>query len=132
MKKINISKLPSHYLYEKQSFQAINIDSWEQIKNLSEEEINMLIKKYHSSSKNLKALQGIARLICELDVSQPEASLLLQSGVPSSKALAKMRPDKLAQKVAKLYRILNINKAPMIDLKRAKKLIKAANELDIK
>ena len=61
----------------------------------------------------------MATLICEVNLSQSEASLLLHAGVPSVQALASLTPSELIHKTGRLERQLNTGRKPYVDMKIA-------------
>ena len=66
----------------------------------------------------------MATLICEINLSQPEAALLLHAGIPSVKVLASLTPQEVLQKTGRLERQLNTGKKSCLDLSKALNWIK--------
>ena len=75
---------------------------------------------------NLKRLKGMATLICELNLDQAQAALLIHSGVSSVSALAALSPQELANKTGRLERQLNTGRIMGLDLVEANALINNA------
>ena len=99
---------------------------------LTDNEINQITQKTFATRKNLRRLRCIAILICELEISQGEAALLMHSGVASSKALASLTPQELFNKTGRLERALKTGRKPIVDLEKAHLLIEKAKARQIK
>ncbi len=123
---INFSKLSKAFRKESRQLQLQGFSSWESIKELNDVEISNLIKLGCGSIRNLKCLRCIAIFICELEILQEEASLLLHSGIPSINALASLMPQELINKTARLEIILGTGRRNNVNLAKASIWIKKA------
>ena len=128
--KINLGnkvlKLPQNFNQEIKVLTKLGVNSWVKIKNLKNEEILRIVQNTLATKRNLERLRCIAILICELEISQEIAALLMHSGISSTKALATLNPQELFQKTGRLERILQTGRKPLIDLNKANFLIKQA------
>ncbi|WP_320667797.1 DUF4332 domain-containing protein [Prochlorococcus sp. MIT 1307] len=121
-----LNDLPQHFHEEEKQLRALGIHNWLSLNSLKEEELLILAQKSRATTRNLKRLRGMARLICEINLSQSEAALLLHAGIASTKALASLTPQELIRKTGRLERQLNTGKEPFVDLPKAQKWIKIA------
>lgn len=131
MIKTPINSLPNHFLEEKNALQSAGVTSWEDLRSLEDKLLLELVSNGRSSLRNLKKIRGIAKLICALNVSTEEAALLLHSGLSSMESIARSSPTQLIQQIGRLERQLNTNRNPIIDLAKAKDLIKQARKRQI-
>ena len=98
-----LKDLPKHFQEEQKQLLEQGITDWISLKNLKDEELFLIAQKGLATTKNLMRLRGIATLICDINISHPEAALLLHSGIASVKALASLTfdfriPEKVKQK----------------------------------
>jgi len=130
--KNNLTILPINFRHEKKFLISNNFDSWRKIRNLSDSDINKIIKSEFLCTKSrLIKIRAIAIFIIDLNLLPHEASLLLHCGVGNIKTLSNLNPDILKKKIGRLERNLNIRTQSNLDLSllkiwisRAKKLIK--------
>ena len=127
-KKIIIKGLPKTFHYEAKILLSNGIDSWECLVKITDNKINDLIHRNLGSIRNLKRLRCIAYFICTLDIELSEAALLMHSGMISSEAISRLTPQELIQKTGRFERILNTDRIPLIDLKKAHFLIEKAKK----
>ena len=130
-KKILIKSLPKTFHHEGSILLSNDINSWECLVSLSDNRLNELIHKNLGSVRNLRRLRCIAYFICTLDIELGEAALLMHSGMISKEAISKLTPQELIQKTGRFERILNTDRIPLIDLKRAQFLIGKAKKVNI-
>ena len=90
-------------------------NTWLSIKCISDEEINQFLKEGSRSKRNLKCLRCIALFICELDLLQEEAALLIHSGIASIEALAILSPQELLKKINRLQISLRTDREHKVD-----------------
>ncbi len=121
-----ITNLPKHFSDEQKQLIATGRTSWKSVQNLNDKEINVLVSNGRSTSNNLKRLRGIASLVCDLDINQEYASLLLHAGFPSIKSIAISNPEEILQKVGKLERKMSTNRSSIVNLSMTKAWIKKA------
>ena len=81
-----IGDLPRHFKEEKKSLDELNISTWYKLKDLTNQEIELILKNGFSSRINLEKLRNIALLIYELNIPQHEASILIHSGISTIEA----------------------------------------------
>ena len=120
--------LPTHFFHEEKSLLSIGINSWTSLKALKDEQIHQINRETMATSRNLKRLRCIALLICELDLSEGDAALLMHSGVSSIKALAALTPQELFTKTNRLERLLGTGRTPVVSLEKANLWIKRAQQ----
>ena len=123
-----LKDLPKTFYQEEKILLSNNINTWDSLLSLSDEEISHLIFGTLGSFRNLKRLKCIAYFICSLDIQLKEASLLMHSGLISNKAISRLTPQELVQKTGRFERILRTGRIPIIDLKRAHFLIEKAKK----
>ncbi len=126
-----IRKLPTNFKDEEKELQKAGISTWSNLKELRDKELFVLVQRSRASTTNLKKLRAMASLICELDLSQKDAAVLLHAGFSSSKALAASTPQELIQKTGRLERQLNSKLQPVFDLTKANFLIQEARNRQI-
>jgi len=130
--KNNLTILPINFRHEKKFLINNNLDSWQKIRNLSDSEINKIIKSERlCTASRLIKIRAIAIFIIDLNLLPHEASLLLHCGVGNIKTLSNLNPESLKKKIGRLERNLNIRTQSNLDLSlmkiwilRAKKLSK--------
>ena len=121
-----IKDLPQHLQEEEKQLRLHGINNWFLVKDLQDEKLLEIAKRSRATTRNLKRIRGMATLICEINLSQSEASLLLHAGVPSIQALASLTPSELIKKTGRLERQLNIGRKPYVDIKKASNWTKNA------
>ncbi|WP_036902689.1 MULTISPECIES: DUF4332 domain-containing protein [Prochlorococcus] len=121
-----LNRIPKNFRREKEKLGLKKINSWEGIKQLSDDEILNLVRDEYCSSRNLRRLRCIALLVCELKLSENEAALLMHSGIASIKALLNLTPQELFLKTGRFERLIKTGREPVISLKRASELIRKA------
>ncbi len=122
------NKLPQSFRKEEKELLEKGLNEWKSIMNLNDKEISILVTNRNCSYKNLKRLRCIALFICELNLSQEEAGLLMHSGIATIKSLASLMPNELVVRTNRLERITKTGRTPKINLERANKLINKAKE----
>ena len=122
---------PKHFEKEIKVLNSIGIDSWKRLKDLTDINLYKLVSRYNCSVNNLKKLRGVASLICELNIPQEEAALLIHSGIGSCSALAKYTPHELVNRAGRLERKLMTGRDPLINLRKASQLIDKAKSRQI-
>ena len=129
---IVIDSIPKHLSEEIHILNKAGLQSWLDISDLKDQEINELSQKTRATSRNLYKLRGIAHLICELKISSGDAALLMHAGIATVKALAASIPHELVQQVGRLERQLNIAQTSSLKLEKANYLItQARNRLKL-
>ena len=126
--KKSIRNLPSHFQEEENQLRLKGINNWLELKSLNDEELFGIVQKSRASTRNLIRLRGMATLICEINISQIEAALLLHAGIASITALASMTPSELIHKTSRLERQLRTERKPYVDLIKAQSWIKSAKK----
>ena len=128
--KNNLKILPINFRHEKHFLTQNNFDTWEKIRNLSDFEINKIIK-FNSlcTQSRLIKIRAIAIFIIDISLLPHEAYLLLHSGIGSIKTLSILNPHNLQKKIGRLHRNLNINTKSNIDLALLKNWISKAKKL---
>ena len=121
-----LKKLAQNFRNEEKELSRLGINTWEGILKLGESNISKLIKETLCTNQNLKRLRCIGLLICELDITQEESSILIHSGISSVKALGRLNPEELLKRTGRLERLLRTRRNPIINLKKASSLIKEA------
>ena len=123
--------LPKNFHEEEKQLLSKGINTWLSLKSLKDEEFSALALSGRSTTRNLKRLRGIATLICEINLTQADAALLLHSGISSVEALAKLTPQELIHKTGRLERQLNTGRKPIVNLTIANSWIQKAKNRQI-
>ncbi len=126
--KLFFKNIPKSFYQEKKILLSNNINSWESLLSITDEQINKMIYGSLGSVRNIKRLRCIAYFICTLNIELNEASLLMHSGLISNKAISRLSPQELVQKTGRFERILKTGRIPLIDLKKAHALIEKAKK----
>ena len=126
--KLFFENIPKSFYQEKKILLSNNINSWESLLSITDEQINKMIYGSLGSVRNIKRLRCIAYFICTLNIELNEASLLMHSGLISNKAISRLSPQELVQKTGRFERILKTGRIPLIDLKKAHALIEKAKK----
>ena len=123
-----LRNIPKNFYQEEKILLSNNIKTWDSLLSITDEEINKLVYGSLCSVRNLRRLKCIAYFISTLDIELNEAALLMNSGLISNKAIAKLSPQELVQKTGRFERFLQSSRIPLIDLKKAHFLIEKAKK----
>ena len=126
--KLFLENIPKSFYQEEKILRSNNINTWDSLLSITDEEINKMIYGSLGSVRNLRRLRCIAYLICTLNIELNQASLLMHSGLISNKAISRLSPQELVQKTGRLERILRTGRIPLIDLNKAHVLIEKAKK----
>ncbi len=121
-----LKNLSENFKAEEQKLHSKGVKTWFELKKLRDKDISDLVKSGGVTTRNLIRLRGIATLVCDLNLSQSEAALLIHSGVSSIEALKVLTPQELIHKTGRLERKLNTHRKPVLDLERANDWIQRA------
>ena len=122
--------LPNNFRHEKSFFIQNNLNNFEKISNLSDIDINEILRKSSLCTlNNLKKIRAIAIFKKEIEISPAEAYLLLHCGIGSIKSLSLSTPYELISKIGRLERSLRVKSETDITISHLKKWIKKANQL---
>ena len=120
------NKLTASFKKEETLLRKKGINTWNKIKALTDRDVFELVEEGSGSIRNFRCLRCIATFICDLDIQQDEAALLMHSGIPSVKALAKSYPEAIHFKVTRLETILGTTGSPKTSLKKIRQWINKA------
>ena len=126
--KLFLKNIPKSFYQEKKILLSHDINTWDTLSSITDEEINNMINGSLGSVRNLKRLKCIAYFICSLNIDLNEAALLMHSGLTSNKAISRLSPHELLQKTGRFERILQTGRVPIIDLNKAHILIEKAKK----
>jgi len=130
MNNSDFSILPVNFRHEKEFLINNNFDSWQKIRNLSDSEINKIIKsELLCTASRLIKIRAIAIFIIDLNLLPYEAFLLLHCGVGNIKTLSNLNPESLKKKIGRLERNLNVRTQSNLDLSLMKIWILRAKTL---
>ena len=122
--------LPTNFRHEKSYFIQNNLTNFEKLSNLSDSDINEILRKSSLCTlNNLKKIRAIAIFKKEIAISPAEAYLLLHCGIGSIKSLSLSTPYELVRKIGRLERSLRVKSETDITVYLLKKWIKRANEV---
>ena len=126
----NLKVLPINFRHEKRYLIKNNLDSWEKLRNLSDSEINKILKSDPMCTQSrLIKIRAISIFIIDLEISSHEAYLLLHSGISSVRSLSTLNPAIIQKKIGRLKRNLNLNTESNIDLAVLKSWILKAKKI---
>ena len=120
------NELTASFKKEETHLRKKGINTWNEIKILTDRDVFELVGEGSGSLRNFRCLRCIAAFVCDLDIQQDEAALLMHSGIPSVKALAKSYPETIHIKVTRLENILGTNGSPKTSLKKIMQWINKA------
>ena len=122
--------LPTNFRHEKSYFIQNNLTNFEKLSNLSDSDINEILRKSSLCTlNNLKKIRAIAIFKKEIGISPAEAYLLLHCGIGSIKSLSLSTPYDLLRKIGRLERSLRVKSKTEITVYLLKKWIKRANQV---
>ena len=122
--------LPVNFRHEKEFLINNSFDSWQKIRNLSDSEINKIIKsELLCTASRLIKIRAIAIFIIDLNLLPYEAFLLLHCGVGNIKTLSNLNPESLKKKIGRLERNLNVRTQSNLDLSLMKNWILRAKTI---
>ena len=102
-----LDSLPINFRHEKYYLIQDESIDFDKLTNLTDVEINKLQIIYPLCTlNNLKKIRAIAIFKKEIDIPPPAAYLLLHCGVGSVKALSRLKPYELEEKIRRLERSL--------------------------
>ena len=122
--------LPTNFRHEKSFFIQNNLTNFEKLSNLSDLDINEILRKSSLCTlNNLNKIRAIAIFKKEIGISPAEAYLLLHCGIGSIKSLSLSTPYELERKIGRLERSLRVKSETDITVHILKKWIKRANQV---
>ncbi|RPF81083.1 MAG: DUF4332 domain-containing protein [Synechococcus sp. TMED20] len=121
--------LPQSFRYEQNDLAAAGIDSWPDLRDLSDATLSRLVRTGRSSARNLHRLRGMAVLVCDLELAPQDAALLMHAGIASASALAACTPERLVRQTGRLERSLGSGRRAVVDLTIAQHWIRRARQL---
>jgi hypothetical protein len=110
-----LGPLPPHFAREAARLRLAGIDNWSVLANLTDRQLRELGEAGGASEARLFRLRAQARLMVAVDLSAPEASLLLLAGIATAGGLAQADPQRLERQVGRLQRQLLGRAATPID-----------------
>ena len=122
------NKLTASFKKEETLLREKGVNTWNKIKALTDRDVFELVEEGCGSIRNFRCLRCIATFICDLDLQQDEAALLMHSGIPSVKALANSYPEAIHTKVTRLETMLGTSETPKTSLKQIIQWINKAKE----
>ncbi|HGY5532001.1 MAG: DUF4332 domain-containing protein [Prochlorococcus sp.] len=121
-----LENLPQSFRHEHAQLINAGITTWIALKHLEGNELNNLTKGSLATVRNLKRLQGIAALVCELNLNPANAALLVHSGLATTAVLAAASPNDVVRQTGRLQRQLNSNQQSLVNLATASRWIQLA------
>jgi len=120
------SDLPASFRDEQRELEKAGICSWPELRALDEQSLSRLARSGRATARNLRRLQGIAVLVCDLELTPPDAALLMHAGLATVTALAAASPQELVTRTGRLERQLRSGRPPVVDLVVAQRWIQRA------
>ena len=124
-----MNDLPQSFRHEQADLAAAGIDTWPDLRDLSDLQLSRLVRTGRSSARNLHRLRGMAVLVCDLELAPQDAALLMHAGIASASALAKCTPERLVRQTGRLERSLGSGRRAVVDLRVAQNWIRRARQL---
>jgi len=122
--------LPINFRHEKSFLNQHKPIDFDKLTNLTDFEINKIQTiSPLCTLNNLKKIRAIAIFKKEIEIPPPAAYLLLHCGVGSVKALSRLKPYELEQKIRRLERSLRIKTETNINLSILKDWIKRSQRI---
>ena len=122
--------LPTNFRHEKSFFIQNNLTDFEKLSNLSDLDINEILRKSSLCTlNNLKKIRAIAIFKKEIGIAPPKAYLLLHCGISSIKSLALSTPYELERKIGRLERTLRVKTETGTTSSLLKEWIKKASKI---
>ena len=115
--------LPQGFRDEQHDLEQAGITNWEQLRDLTDQQLSRLVATGRSTARNLKRLRGIADLVCCLNLAPADAALLMHAGFATVAAIASSSPQDITNRTGRLERQLGSGRAPVVDLSIAKRWI---------
>ena len=123
--------LPINFRHEKSFLIQNNLTDFEKLSNLSDLDLNKIQRKSPLCTlNNLRKIKAIAIFKKEIEISPPEAYLLLHCGIGSIKSLSLSTPYELERKIGRLERILRVKTETDTTFTLLKEWIKKASQID--
>jgi len=110
-----LGPVPPHFAREAARLRQAGIDSWSVLANLTDRQLREMGEVGGASEARLLRLRAQARLMVAVDLSAPQASLLLLAGIATAGGLAQADPQRLERQVGRLQRQLLGRAATPID-----------------
>jgi hypothetical protein len=123
-----LGPLPPHFDREAARLRLAGIDSWTALGALPDRQVRELAQAGGASEARLLRLRAQARLMVAVDLSAPEASLLLLAGIATAAGLAQADPERLERQVGRLQRQLLGRAATPIDALTLRRWIRRAQQ----
>ena len=122
--------LPSNFRHEKEFLNKNNLNNWESILKLNDQQISTLLQKKSLCTKSrLIKIRGIALFIIKLNLTPHQTYLLLHAGIGSLKTLSTLNPYSLKQKIGRLERRMGVRTQSDLNQKLLKDWIKKSKDL---
>ena len=122
--------LPKNFRHEKSFFIQHNFTDLDNLSNLSDSDINDIQRKSQLCTlNNLKKIRTIAIFNKEIEISPPEAYLLLHCGIGSIKSLSNSTAYELEGKIGRLERLLRVKTDTNITFALLTKWIERAKQI---
>lgn len=101
-----MERLPRHFFREAKVLEAVGIQRWQQLCEVSDATLRHLAQQSLASEARLLRLRAQARLIVALELPAEIAALMLHGGIPDVASLAVAQPDDLLRRLQRLERSL--------------------------
>ena len=122
--------LPTNFRHEKSFFIQKNLIDFDRLSTLSDLDINEIQRQSPLCTlNNLRKIRAIAIFKKEIEISPPQAYLLLHCGIGSIKSLSMSTPYELECKIGRLERSLRVKTKTDVNFTLLKKWIKRANQI---
>ena len=121
--------LPANFRHEKSFFTQNNLTDFEKISNLTDLDLNEIQRNSPLCTlNNLRKIKAVAIFKKEIEISPPQAYLLLHCGIGSIKSLSISTPHELERKITRLETSLRVKTETDITFTLLKKWIDRAKQ----
>ena len=118
--------LSKNFQDEVRQLKSKGFNNWGSLENLQDKELHRIAQNSRATTRNLIILRGMATFICQINLSQSEAALLLHAGIASLNSLSSLTPSEVIKRTGRLERQLNLGRKPYVDLRIAREWIENA------
>ena len=122
--------LPSNFRHEKSFLIKNNLNDFEKLSKLNDQDLNNIQKSSSLCTiNNLRKIRAIAIFKYELSISPHEANLLLHCGISSIKSLSILNSYELKERIGRLERMLRTKTESKITLPKLRDWITRAKQI---
>tara|TARA_Y100001970_G_scaffold294041_1_gene446180 strand:- start:12672 stop:13076 length:405 start_codon:yes stop_codon:yes gene_type:complete len=130
IKENSLELLPLNFRHEKKFLLKSKFNTWSKLRKLEDIDINFIINKNPLCTESrLKKIRAISIFIHELEITPPQAYMLLHCGISSIKALSVLDAHVIEKRIGRLERGLQVKTKVFPSFLLLKGLIKKAKKI---